>query len=62
MYLRDVREEYVRYDDEPFRRGRLAVVERLLARDPIYRTAAGRALWESPARVNLAEERARLLR
>lgn len=62
VYRRDVREEYARFTDEEFRKGRLAVVEALLNRDPLYRTTAARARWEATARVNLAEERAALLR
>ena len=61
VYLRDVREEYARYDDEQFRLGRLAVVEGLLARRPLFHTATGRRLWVARAQQNLLEERHRLL-
>lgn len=61
VYLRDVREEYADHPDEDFRRGRLAVVEGLATRRPLFRTEAGRRLWAARAQANLAEERARLL-
>ena len=61
VYLRDVREEYARYDDEDFRAGRLAVVSGLLARRPLFATATGRRLWAARAEINLTEERNRLL-
>ena len=60
VYLRDVREEYARYDDEQFRRGRLAVVEGLLMRRPLFATAVGARLWAGRAELNLTEERNRL--
>ncbi len=62
VYLRDVREEYGRYDDEQFRRGRLSVVEGLLARRPLFATDAGRRLWGARAELNLVEEHDRLTR
>lgn len=60
VYLRDVREEYARYDDEQFRIGRLNVVRGLRARRPLYATETGRRLWATPAEVNLGEELRRL--
>ena len=62
VYLRDVREEYARYDDDQFRQGRLTVVRGLLARRPLYSTETGRRLWAARAEVNLTEEQARLTR
>ena len=62
VYLRDVREEYARYDDEQFRQGRLAVVSDLLTRRPLFATATGRRLWGARAELNLTEERSRLTR
>lgn len=61
VYVRDVREEYARYDDEQFRLGRLQVVDDLLGRQQLFRTDGGRRLWQDSARVNLSEERRRLL-
>lgn len=61
VYLRDVREEYAAVSDEDFRRGRLAVVEALLALDPLFQTEAARSRWSDRARTNLREERVRLL-
>jgi len=61
VYARDVREEYARYSDDEFRSGRLALLEDLLGRPRLYRTERGHELWNSSARRNLAEERARLL-
>ncbi|WP_235997018.1 DUF4031 domain-containing protein [Aestuariimicrobium ganziense] len=59
MYVRDVRTEYDHLDDATWRAGRTAVLDHLLALDPLYRTSAGRDLWEHPARVNLQRERRR---
>ncbi|MDQ7991708.1 MAG: DUF4031 domain-containing protein [Propionicimonas sp.] len=56
VYVRDVRSEYQHLDDDAFRVGRLQVVERLQALDPLFRTAAGRRAWEATARANLASE------
>ena len=61
VYARDVREEYARFSDDEFRRGRLAVVEDLLSRSVLFHTETGRMLWDEPARRNLSEERDRLL-
>ncbi len=55
-YVRAVREEYAHVPDGPFRKGRAAVVGRLLSLDPIYRTEQGRALWSERAQENLAAE------
>lgn len=60
VYARDVREEYTRYDDESYRRGRLTVLDDLLDRTQLFHTEPGRALWDEAARRNLAEERTRL--
>ncbi|MBK8447423.1 MAG: DUF4031 domain-containing protein [Micropruina sp.] len=60
VYARDVREEYARYDDETYRRGRLAVLDDLLARAELFHTQRGHSLWNDAARRNLSEERARL--
>jgi predicted metal-dependent HD superfamily phosphohydrolase len=59
-YAAAVRREYAHVDTATFRRGRAAVLRALLARRPLFATAAGRARWESPARANLAAEIAAL--
>ncbi|NED95620.1 metal-dependent phosphohydrolase [Phytoactinopolyspora alkaliphila] len=59
-YTEAVREEYRHVPDDAFRTGRTAVLESLVARDPIFRTVTGRALWESAARHNLTAELAEL--
>lgn len=56
VYLRDVRLEYGHVDDTAFASGRRRVVERLLALDPLFSTAFGRAAWEPDARANLRAE------
>ncbi|WP_188667797.1 DUF4031 domain-containing protein [Tersicoccus solisilvae] len=55
-YLADVRAEYGHLSDEAFATGRRAVVEQLLALDPLFRTRSGRQRWEKAARRNLAGE------
>ncbi|WP_084634843.1 DUF4031 domain-containing protein [Propionicicella superfundia] len=57
VYVRDVRLEYPDLPEERWRAGRLAVLDRLLDRDRLFRTAAGHELWEAAARDNLARER-----
>ncbi|MGY6502376.1 MAG: HD domain-containing protein [Acidimicrobiales bacterium] len=59
-YVGGVRAEHADVDDERFRRGRLAVVEALLARDPLFLTPAGRSRLEPAARQNLRREQQRL--
>ena len=61
VYARDVREEYAQYPDDDFRQGRLAVIDGLLGRRPLFHTETGRRLWAAAAQRNLGEERARLL-
>ena len=51
-----VREEYSHVPEEAFRRGRTSVLERLLARRPLFSTATGRDRWEARARHNLETE------
>lgn len=55
-YLRAVREEYAHVPDDAFAEGRAAVVHRLLALEPLYRTGRAQALWLDRARVNLRGE------
>ena len=59
-YAAAVRREYAHVDPHDFRRGRTAVLERLLRLDPLFRTATGRARWEAAARHNLSVELAAL--
>ncbi len=54
-YARGVREEYAKYPDDVWREGRIAVLERLLARE-LYRSEAARARWASAAEKNLTAE------
>lgn len=55
-YLAAVRQDFSHVSDDRFARGRRAVVQQLLALDPIYRTAAARMRWEDQARHNLLSE------
>jgi predicted metal-dependent HD superfamily phosphohydrolase len=59
-YVAAVREEYAHVPDGDFVRGRADVVDRLLALDPLYRTAEGQRLWADRARQNLESELAAL--
>ncbi len=59
-YAAAVRQEYAFVDDAAFRSGRTAVLQGLLDRPTIYRTAEGLARWESAARRNLTNELTRL--
>jgi predicted metal-dependent HD superfamily phosphohydrolase len=51
-----VRAEYGHVTDDQWRVGRAAVLQSLLDREPLYRTAAARELWAARARRNLAGE------
>lgn len=55
-YAAAVREEYAHIPDEAFIMGRRAVLERLLALDPLYHTDQARVLWAGTAAGNLARE------
>jgi predicted metal-dependent HD superfamily phosphohydrolase len=55
-YVNGVRAEYSHLDDAAWRAGRAAVIERLLARDPLFLTPTGRQRWEARARANLTAE------
>jgi predicted metal-dependent HD superfamily phosphohydrolase len=59
-YALAVRREYAHVPDALYRAGRRRVLESFLVRDRIYRSAKLRALWEQPARANLADEAATL--
>jgi predicted metal-dependent HD superfamily phosphohydrolase len=55
-YRAAVREEYAAFDERTWRAGRAAVMSDLLARAPLYATAAARGRWEAAARANIARE------
>lgn len=55
-YLAAVRQEYAHIGDADFAAGRADVVRRLLALEPLYRTATARRLWLARARQNLSGE------
>lgn len=55
-YVNAVRQEYAHVSDDDFRVGRTAVLEGLLALDPIYRVPAVRTEIEPTARRNLTAE------
>lgn len=59
-YAAAVREEFAHVDTDSFRRGRAAVLERLLALPALFSTSYGRTHWEASARHNLTAELARL--
>jgi predicted metal-dependent HD superfamily phosphohydrolase len=59
-YCEQVREEYAQVPDLAYRQSRMAVLEPLLHRDAIYRTSRALRRWETPARLNLGRELARL--
>jgi predicted metal-dependent HD superfamily phosphohydrolase len=60
QYAADIRAEYAYIDDENFRAGRIAVLQRLLDRRPLYRTERLRTDREETARRNLQTELALL--
>ena len=55
-YAQAIRREYALYPDEVYRPGRRRVLEGFLARERLYLTSHLQALWEAPARANLARE------
>jgi predicted metal-dependent HD superfamily phosphohydrolase len=55
-YAAAVREEYSQVSDDEFRAGRIAVLERLLSRMPLFHTVIGRERWEDAARRNVQTE------
>lgn len=59
-YVSGVRAEYAHVDAASWRIGRSAVLRDLLARRPLYATAAGRTRWEARAGANMAAELASL--
>jgi predicted metal-dependent HD superfamily phosphohydrolase len=55
-YAAAIREEYAQVPEEEFRAGRIAVLERLMARERLFHTATGRKQWEEAAQRNIATE------
>jgi predicted metal-dependent HD superfamily phosphohydrolase len=55
-YASDVRAEWMHLDDRTFALGRIAVLESLLERRWLFTTSTASAMWEEPARRNLATE------
>ena len=55
-YAAAVRQDYAHVRDADFAAGRIAVLERLLAADPLFRTRTGRHRWAARARHNVATE------
>ncbi|SEE93035.1 Predicted metal-dependent phosphohydrolase, HD superfamily [Ruania alba] len=55
-YLRQVREEYAHVGDADWQTGRSAVVQHLLAQEPLFHTPRGAARWADRARTNLTDE------
>jgi predicted metal-dependent HD superfamily phosphohydrolase len=55
-YAQAIRREYASVPDGLYRPGRQRVLEGFLARERIYLTPRLAALWEQPARANLAAE------
>lgn len=59
-YAAGVRRDYAAVPEDAFRAGRRAVLEELLSRDALFRTAHARREWEPRARANLTAEIERL--
>ncbi len=59
VYVRDVRLDYAGVDDASWATGRTAVLDSLLALDPLFRTTKGQELWSERAVANLVRERSR---
>jgi predicted metal-dependent HD superfamily phosphohydrolase len=59
-YVRGVRREYARLDDETFRSGRAEILTALLDKQRLFHTATAREAWEQAARANLEREVAEL--
>jgi predicted metal-dependent HD superfamily phosphohydrolase len=59
-YTAQVRAEYAHVPDDLFRTGRAAVLEHLLALDPLFHTERGQSLWLERAHRNLRAELALL--
>lgn len=60
QYVTDVRKDYAHIPEDQFRMGRTAVLQQLLALDPLFHTETGQRLWAVRARTNLSAELAEL--
>ena len=60
-YLQQVRAEYAHVSEPDWITGRSAVVQHLLAQQPLFRTSIGASRWEARARSNLEQELAALV-
>ena len=56
VYVRDIRLEWEHLGEAEFAAGRTAFLQRMLGRERIFRTDAGRDTWEQNARTNIADE------
>ncbi len=52
-YAAAIRKEYEHVPDEEFRSGRIAVLERLVSRDPLFHSTTAQNRWEQTARRNI---------
>jgi predicted metal-dependent HD superfamily phosphohydrolase len=59
-YATAIRQEYIHVPQAEFQAGRAKVLQSLLDRPTIFRTAYGREHWEAAARANIAHELATL--
>jgi len=59
-YCAQVREEFAHVPDPAYCQARTTILEPFLHRDTIYRTSRALDAWETPARINLGRELARL--
>jgi predicted metal-dependent HD superfamily phosphohydrolase len=59
-YCAQVRQEYAHVSEPAYRSSRAGILGPLLHRDRIYRTSRALHRWETPARINLGRELARL--
>ena len=55
-YVAGIRREYAHVADDDFRRGRVAVLNALLAKPSLFHTAHAHARWEARARANVTRE------
>jgi predicted metal-dependent HD superfamily phosphohydrolase len=55
-YTRQIRLEYMQYDDESYRAGRIGIMKNFLQREKIFYTEGVRERFEARARSNIARE------
>lgn len=56
QYTKDIRNEYMQYNDEQFREGRKKVLEGFLEMDRIFKTDVFYQRYEEVARMNIKRE------